>query len=331
LPISISNISTALRVIEGASGAFLEKGQILNGKIVEVYQNNLAVINIKGSNFTAETPYRLEVGKNILLKVTGLSPRPTFSITGPEIIAKFSITQDKTALVTHSLASLMEGLSSLLGEEGALTNASSPVNKLFFSLFRIFYTGKGADSLKNLITLLNEGRDSGYIFNKGLKDEFLKLAGRGKGNVSRASKDTLEKLDNFLKSMDLPHHSSSGALYTIPFFFENEFGVASLHCEPSEKEKGFKGKKLAFRLNIEMSATGRVEASINLTGNGAAIIFKVENREAHSLIQKKIPALKKGIEKTGVKVVGVDVINVRGPNDSAEPREDAEADLDLFA
>ncbi len=73
-----------------------------------------------------------------------------------------------------------------------------------------------------------------------------------------------------------------------------------------------------------------VETSINFSDNGAVIIIKVENENTYSFTKKNMFLLKNGIEKTGVKVLGTDVVLVPPSNNSFPQKIKTDGDLDLF-
>ena len=331
MSISISNISSAVRVIDAASGIFLNKGQILNGKILEVYPNNLAAININGRKFTAEIPFRMEPGNSVILEVTAISPKITLSIINSDTSSKIPTFRGRVALISSDLFSLMDGFSSLFTASNSSEVTPSPAKQLFFNLLRILYQGKGSDSLKEIIMLINEGKGSGYIANKDLKAELLKFTGRRSDKLSEASKKIIDRMDNFLKDMEMFNRSQPKGFYVIPFLFEGEFGFATLYGDSSGKEESLKRKQLTYIFNIEMTAIGQVETLINISDHGAVIVIKVDNEESHSFIKKNISLLRKSIEKTGVKVFGADVVLVHPSNNSLPLKNEITGDLDMFA
>lgn len=285
------------------SASFLEAGEIVTGKVTEAGHGNASSIRIKGRLLNADIPPDLKAGKEYLLQVRSVFPKIILSVATADAHITLTAGTQKILRFSSDLFSILEKASLFLSEGSR--SQSSVMKGLLGSLFGLFYTGDGAESIRKLISSLIGNSLSRDKNQKDIKEMLVKfLAGAEKGN-SPVFAAVREETEALLKGIEI-FRTASNDVYPIPFIFEDEAGVASFSHDGEEKEDSGEGKDHFFTLDCEMSSLGAVATSVRFTRSGLIILFRADNEAAVAAIKDSVPLLSEAIAGTGFKVRHVD-------------------------
>lgn len=315
-----------IRLRGNPSERFLNAGEVVKGKITQVDKNNVAVISIKGRKLAAELPYRMQPGREVLLEVRSIHPRPVFDVVDADALVSLAPPGKIASRFGFELTSFMDKIIPLLTSLGKSDSYS--VKMFLAGIFPLFYRGGDPVSLKRLLRQ--------YRVEKDFAETIKKRIGEALSRLSSSVKDAHP--EGFLKLLELLPRSLEHGVYPIPFLFDGEMGVACLQYE--RKKRGEGGTEIhLFSLALEMTKLGRVESSLNLTDNRVNVIFKVDREESLSHIRGNILLLKEMLEASGFNLSGADVVlkevsshsSRHGKGDDVKSVPEEYSELDLLA
>lgn len=281
----------------------LKAGDILKGKIESFDHGRSLSIRLKGRLFKTEIPQGLKVGKEYLFEVKSTFPQILLSLANSGTSITLTADTEKISKLGENIFSLL-GKLSLLAAEGGRSHLGGEKSFLL-SFLNLFYSGNGAEAIKKLIDLFRGSPGDGKGFDEKLEVVLGKVFSRMKGENNNANSLLKNELDILLKNIESFRHSPCDH-YPIPFLFDDEAGIASLHYDQERNEEGKNDEKNLFTLNIEFTGLGEVQTVVRLTEGGMVILFHADNEESKSIIIDNIPLFRESMEKAGLYVSHVD-------------------------
>lgn len=298
------------------------KNEIVKGKVLKALSSNSVLLLIKGRRIVARTHIPLREGVVISLKVEELSPFPILKLLGVKFTSSDAIN------IPNILSAMKENLWKTIVENIDYQTLPKEETFLFKELIddlsqRLFLKAK-PDLLRDFID------KSGFNWEAKLKkifvqkvineDNFNKLiAGDLKGLGSKflgfkgEHEVLLNRFVSVIKNIQLLNCfglEQEGKIFLpIPIRFPDGFftvGQLLIQLHQKKKDEHYKKRidKALFRVSflLELSNLGPLRADLTISGKDIKGRFLLTNKEAKSLIEKKLPSLINSLKERGFSI-----------------------------
>ncbi|MCP4163325.1 MAG: flagellar hook-length control protein FliK [Deltaproteobacteria bacterium] len=309
----------------------IKNGDVLKGKVLNVYSPRVANIEIKGKEIQVRMNVPLEEGENILLRATKKGMNESFRIIKNE---------------TGNPLNIREGLLRALGKSGPFENLTEilkfsesdikdkdlnpEIISRFKSIIKEISLKSGITDIDLLKTLVRksglswENKLSNLLYNpkgmsekpaayvendlKALTMDFLAKFGDDSEQGIRV-RSFVETLEQFQLLNSQTSEESGKYIMPIPIFGNEMFKFGQLLIDLNSKDgknKGGKEKVLRVSFMLEMSNLGDLRADFSMLKKGITGAFGVETEEARRFIKNRIPELERNLNKHEFQVHKID-------------------------
>ncbi len=309
----------------------IKNGDVLKGKVLNVYSPRVANIEIKGKEIQVRMNVPLKEGENILLRATKKGMNESFRIIKNE---------------TGNPLNIREGLLRALGKSGPFENLTEilkfsesdikdkdlnpEIISRLKSIIKEISLKSGITDIDLLKTLVRksgmswENKLSNLLYNpkgmaekpaafvendlKALTMDFLAKFGDDSEQGIRV-RSFVETLEQFQLLNSQTSEESGKYIMPIPIFGNEMFKFGQLLIDLNSKDgknKGGKEKVLRVSFMLEMSNLGDLRADFSMLKKGITGAFGVETEEARRFIKNRIPQLERNLNKHEFQVHKID-------------------------
>lgn len=312
----------------------LVKDEIVSGTVLKSLASQKALLVIRGKPLVAQTPFPLNPGSRLALKVLQTDPLPVFKLQGGQAGPPANI--NAAAVLSFLSKDLWEGLLSKTELPNVPRRMLEQMKGLIKDISREGFKKPSADLLQKVIQksgLAWEAKLGRLAAGRGEAFDLLAaddLKGLGSQILTRAGSDPLlERLLGGLESMQLLNRlgfmQEGKLLFPIPMQFpDGYFSMGQLLLQiPSEdpdkdsrpgRERPF--SRICFLLNL--SEIGPLRVDLMVRDKIVSGRFFVTSNEARSRVEADLPLLKERLSSIGFQA-GNFRCRLKGPETFREP------------
>jgi len=307
------------------TGLSLQKGDVVSGKVLDVYGSGRAKLLVQGKQLTAQTSIMLAKGQTAQFQVKQTQPHYVFKV--------FNSSNIQQSMLQLMGGSAMQASPFQLFNDLFQMDKSSPENanrKLMIQMMHLFsqISIKPGDSITPYFLMAFLQR-SGLLWEnklkqwatsqKGLSSERLKkmlqqdLKGLTLDSLQNIPDDQLdlklglEQMIEQIEQWQLLNHKAlkeHGKLYfMLPLQFGNMFHTGELLIDISDMKKGGKeatSSMLKTTLLLKMSQIGPVKIEATLLQRQLRIVFWLSNQETIDLFKESESNLSEALAIHGI-------------------------------
>jgi hypothetical protein len=297
----------------------LAQNEVVVGKVLKSLPAGKALIQIKGSVMVARTPYPLNEGVTLSLKVEDLSPSPTLKLLGLQ--TKQTNPVNTSIIVSAIEENLWKSTLENMGQFGLEKGSQSLLKELLTDLTLRLFSKPNPELLKEIIErsgvnweaklkrLLSHKTPGGPNLDRLIEGDLKGLISKF-ADLDEKKSSQLSRLVTTIKNIQLLNHDGLDQdrkiFLPVPMQFPDGFftvGQLLMHlpqtgkdgCEPGQNTK--KSFKITFLLDL--SRLGPLRADLTVKGKEIAAQFLLTNEEAKLIIEKGIPVFIERVKELG--------------------------------
>jgi len=302
----------------------IQKGEIVNAKVLKSESGGLARLLIRGEELTARTSIHLKKGMTASFKVEETHPQPLLkyiesdseSLNKSQLLATKSSPYKMLAEIFSNNKANLQNIQQMSGNNSQLVKLWDLFNNLSIkpndnfspSLLMSFIYKSGLLWESKLKSLIHSGKNlksKHSIIDKDIKGLTLDIL-RNNPGLDKELKSYLSSILDNIEQLQLINKTSleenGRALLLLPMQFNNEFDFGQLFFDISGKRKAQKKNEngpLIVTLLLKMTNLGPVRVDAFLFIKTVKVNIYVCNDNVESLINQSSELLKKQLQRHG--------------------------------